>query len=124
MELRCMLRLSDDKDGAPPHRVSEIMLNVESQARRGTWTLLKGSKDPRIAVGASSGLWTLLYEEEKNLPTLAVMREEDYRILFLLYAVSQRDLSKVGCGSSLGGDGWHQGPPESDINFSIWFSCV
>ena len=125
MELGCTLKLKQDVDNgySPPHRVSEITLDVGME-RSGKWGLVESSDDSRIDVAATKGLWFVHYSEEDDLSTLYIARTSDKRILFELPGVNHRALTEVGCGRGFGGDGVHRGPPLTAVRFSIWYGCA
>ncbi len=40
------------------------------------------------------------------------------------HKVGSQPVEDIGCGSSRSGDGWRQGPPDSDINYAMSFDCA
>ena len=126
MDLGCTFKLAEDADRSAPHRTAEITISVDGESRSGKWKLVDDSSDSRVTVGNSNGIWFLANgsDDDGDTATLYVARPSDQRILFELYGVNRKTLSMMSCGSGFGGNGWHQGPPKSNIVFSLWYGCA
>jgi hypothetical protein len=120
----CTLKLLSEKDdrNTPRNRLVEISLTNGATKNSGTWSLMADSRHPELNIGTSSGRWVLNQVGDAESPTLYVIRS-DREILLELYDLDSNFIERVGCADSFSGNAWRQGPPASDLAYSIWFGC-
>jgi len=118
----CMLKLVEDSDFSNTNRVVEMSIDSEGDSRRGVWKVIRDATDPRMRIGEGSGRWVIYPTEEHGWVMYFV--GSTYLVLLELYKVGDNPLGTVSCGTSRGGNGWHQGPPSSNVQYVLSFGCV
>ena len=122
-EIDCRLKLAEDADWKNSDRIVEMSVAGAKDLRRGTWTMTSDARDPRMKIGVSSGRWAV-HSLEATGWTMIFLANDDTKILVELFRVGSQPVEDTGCGVSRGGDGWRQGPPNSDINYVLSFGCI
>jgi hypothetical protein len=116
----CTLKLSEDKNDPYTHRTCELSIRDGR-----TWALTKSSSDPRLTLSATAGRWTVNEESAGGKWVLYLFDANSLVIVLELYGLKSDFLDLVGCGNSLSGAGWRQGPPPaSDVVYDLWWGCV
>jgi hypothetical protein len=119
----CRLKLAEDADWKSADRVVEFSMSSGRDFRGGTWKMVSDARDSRMNIGAREGRWFNHWSETSEWTMYFIPRDE-LDILFQLYKVGSRPVEDIGCGNSRSGDGWRQGPPESNINYVMNFDCA
>jgi hypothetical protein len=122
----CTLKLTQDRDDPQTVRKCDLSIQGDSSPGSRTWALGNDSNDSRLTIGVASGPW-VVYEDSPGSGswTLYILDQANsYDILVELYALPSNFLDVITCGASLSGNGWHQGPPASDLVYNLWFGCV
>jgi hypothetical protein len=119
----CRLKLAEDVDWKSSDRVVEVSISGEKDFRQGTWQMVSDARDPRMKIGETGGRWLNTWMDASQW-TMFFLPRGDTMILFELFNVGSQPVEHIGCGTSRGGDGWRQGPPESNINYVLSFDCA
>jgi hypothetical protein len=122
----CTLKLAQDRDDPQTVRKCDLSIQGDSSPGSRTWELGNDSNDSRLTIGVGSGPW-VLYEASPGSGswTLYILDQANsYAILVELYGLPSNFLDVITCGTSLSGNAWHQGPPASDLAYSLWFGCI
>lgn len=119
----CRLKLAEDADWKTADRVVELSVSGGKDMRQGTWQMVSDARDPRMKIGETGGRW-INHWMDAGRWTMFFLPRGDTMILFQLFDVGSRPVESIDCGRSRGGDGWRQGPPESDINYVLSFDCA
>lgn len=122
-EIDCKLKLAEDGDWKTSDRIVEMSVAGGKDLRQGTWTMTADARDPRMQIGVSSGRW-LVHSLEATGWTMTFLPNDDTKVLVELFRVGSQPVEDIGCGVSRGGDSWRQGPPNSNINYVLSFSCI
>lgn len=121
--INCRLKLAEDADWKTADRVVELSVSSGKDFRHGTWKMISDARDSRMIIGVAQGKW-VNHWSDKSEWTMYFLPRDDLDILFQLYKVGSQPVEDIGCGSGRGGDGWRQGPPESNINYSLSLDCA
>jgi hypothetical protein len=119
----CTLKLAQDANDPNCIRECDLSIQGDSSQSEGTWTLTNDSTDPRLAIGVASGTWFVFDPDGDGFGDLE-FSGSDLVLLVLLNGVPIHFLAQITCGSGLSGQGWHPGPPQSDLVYSLDFLCV
>jgi hypothetical protein len=119
----CVLKLAGDKNVRDTPRFIELSINSGYTHRGGTWVLMRNSTDPELKIGASKGRWTLAEVEGYAGWTLDIVGPKLY-VQLELYGLDGDFIERIGCADSITGDAWRQGPPESNMSFTMWYGCA
>jgi hypothetical protein len=122
-EIDCMLKLAEDADWKSQDRTVELSVVSGKGRHQGTWRIIRDARDPRISVGTTDGRW-INHSLSDTDWTMTFIPSSDTIVLFELFNVGSDPLENIGCGKSRGGDGWRQGPPNADINYTLSFGCI
>ena len=116
----CTIKLAEDKD--VPWVTRSCDLSITGERRSGIWSVMSDSTDPRLSLGVSSGVWAL--NEYPEGSWTAYICDNDWRVLLDLYGLTGEFLNQITCGTGMAGDGWHQGPPSSNVVYQLWWGCA
>lgn len=119
----CTLKLQQDANDPQSIRRCDLSIQGDQSQASRNWTLMDDSDDPRLAVGLDSGSWILNEWPIGSGSGAIFILDGNSNILVNLNSVPLNFLDLITCGSGLSGNGVHQGPPRSDIVYSLWFGC-
>jgi hypothetical protein len=119
----CTLKLAQDANNPNCIRECDLSIQGDSSQSNGTWTLTNDSTDPRLAIGAATGSWFVFDPLGSRSGDLEIS-DSNLILLAILNGVPTNVLAQITCGNSLSGQGWHPGPPQSDLVYSLDFLCA